>query len=151
MGKQFTLHDPAENMLGGGIPSAGSRMAQRSKASTAGGWAARTAAASMEKAKAEAKARAEEAARAEAEAKAKSAEAKPEEDVARAWEKAGRPKPPAGHVLNRAFVETKSKRLQVLMQPSVYERVRAQAEATGVSVNEMISRLLVAGLEAVEG
>ncbi|MCR5259310.1 MAG: hypothetical protein K6E40_14275 [Desulfovibrio sp.] len=152
MGKKFDLQDPAENMLGGGIPSAGSRMAQRSKASPAGGWAARTAAASIEKAKAEAKARIEEAARAEAEAKAKSAEAKPEEeDVARAWEKAGRPKPPAGHVLNRAFVETKSKRLQVLMQPSVYERVRAQAEATGVSVNEMISRLLVAGLEAVEG
>lgn len=144
MGKKFDLQDPAENMLGGGIPSAGSRMAQRSKASPAGGWAARTAAASVEKAKAEARAKAEEA------AKAKDAEPKPE-DVARAWEQAGRPTPPEGHILNRAFVETKSKRLQVLMQPSVYERVHRQAEASGVSVNEMISRLLVAGLESMEG
>lgn len=147
MGKSFNLQDPAENMLGGGIPSAGSRMRQRAKASPAGGWAARTAAASAEKAQAEAEAKA----KAEEAAKAKDAGPKPEEDVAMAWEKAGRPKPPAGHVLNRAFVETKSKRLQVLMQPSVYERVRAQAEASGVSVNEMISRLLVAGLESMEG
>lgn len=150
MGKQFTLHDPAENMLGGRIPSAGNRMKQRAKGSPAGGWAARTAAASAEKAEAEAKARAEEAAKAEAEARAKGAEPKPE-DVAKAWEKAGRPTPPEGHILNRAFVETKSKRLQVLMQPSVYERVHRQAEASGVSVNEMISRLLVAGLESMEG
>ena len=150
MGKTFNLENPAENMLGGRIPSAGSRMSQRAKASPAGGWAAKTASASVEKAKAEAKAKAEEAARAEAEARAKGAEPDPA-DVARAWEQAGRPQPPAGHILNRAFVETKSKRIQVLMQPSVYERVHQQATASGVSVNEMISRLIVAGLEGMEG
>ncbi len=150
MGKSFDLQDPAANMLSGSIPSAGSRIAQSMKDSPAGGAAAKVAAASAEKAKIEtetkAKTRAEEAAK----AKAKGAEPTPE-DVARAWEQAGRPNPPEGHILNRAFVETKSKRLQVLMQPSVYERVQAQAKSLGVSVNEMISRLLILGLESMEG
>lgn len=82
------------------------------------------------------------------------AEEKPEQeagDVARAWEEAGRPQPPAGHVLNRAYVETKSRKVQVLMQPSLHARIKAQAAKAGVSVNEMISRLVAAGLETMEG
>ena len=82
------------------------------------------------------------------------AEEKPEQevgDVARAWEEAGRPQPPAGHVLNRAYVETTSRKVQVLMQPSLHTRIKEQAARDGVSVNEMISRLIVAGLDAREG
>ncbi len=82
------------------------------------------------------------------------AEEKPAQDagdVARAWETAGRPQPPAGHVLNRAYVETKSRKVQVLMQPSLHARIKAQAAKAGVSVNEMISRLVAAGLETMEG
>ena len=137
MGKTFNLNmqDPAENMLGGGL-SAGRRMAKgpaRQEPERKPAGAGPRMAKAVRKAEGEASPSGQEG------------------DVAKAWEKAGRPKPPEGHILNRAFVETKSKRLQVLMQPSVYERVHQQAEASGVSVNEMISRLLIAGLEAMEG
>ncbi len=34
--------------------------------------------------------------------------------------------------------ETKSRRLQLLMQPSLYEAIRSKAQAEGLSVNELI-------------
>ena len=38
--------------------------------------------------------------------------------------------------------EPKSKRVQLLVQPSVYEAVRTKAEAQGISVNEAINEAL---------
>ena len=38
--------------------------------------------------------------------------------------------------------EAKSRRLQLLIQPSLYEEVKARAEAEGTSVNDQISSLL---------
>jgi len=38
--------------------------------------------------------------------------------------------------------EAKTRRLQLLIQPSLYEAVRARAEAEGMSVNETIGELL---------
>ena len=38
--------------------------------------------------------------------------------------------------------EAKSRRLQLLIQPSLYDRIRDRAEAQGISVNETISELL---------
>lgn len=35
--------------------------------------------------------------------------------------------------------ESKSRRVQLLMQPSLYEAVRAKADSLGISVNEAIS------------
>lgn len=51
-------------------------------------------------------------------------------------------KPPEGYKLNPLFVETKSRRLQLVLQPSLYERVRAGAAAAGLSVNEYCHQIL---------
>ena len=51
-------------------------------------------------------------------------------------------KAPEGYKLNPMYVETKSKRLQLVIQPSLLARVRKQAEKQGLSVNEYIHRTL---------
>ena len=53
---------------------------------------------------------------------------------------------PAGYKLDRRYVETKSKRLQVLMQPSVFAKLKARAESEGLSVNEMLNSILISAL-----
>ena len=42
--------------------------------------------------------------------------------------------------------EAKTRRLQLLLQPSLYEAVKAKAEAEGLSVNEEIGELLRSAL-----
>lgn len=49
---------------------------------------------------------------------------------------------PQGYKVNPAFIETKSKRVQLLMQPSLYARLKAAATAQGLSVNDYIHRAL---------
>ena len=49
---------------------------------------------------------------------------------------------PVGYKVNPLFVEVKSRRLQLLVQPSLYEDVKAQAKAKGISVNEFAHRAL---------
>jgi len=56
-------------------------------------------------------------------------------------------KAPAGYKLNPAFIEIKSRRVQALVQPSVYEAVKARAQAEGISVNEAINNALRAYIE----
>ena len=51
-------------------------------------------------------------------------------------------KPPAGYKLNPLLIETKSRRLQLLLQPSLYRRIKRGADAEGKSVNEFIHSLL---------
>ena len=51
-------------------------------------------------------------------------------------------KPPAGYKLNPLYVETKSRRLQLVLQPSLYDRVKARAKASGLSVNEYCHQIL---------
>ena len=51
-------------------------------------------------------------------------------------------KAPGGYKLNPEYVETKSRRVQALVQPSVYEAVKARAQAEGISVNEAINTAL---------
>ena len=51
-------------------------------------------------------------------------------------------KAPAGYKLNPLYVETKSKRLQLVLQPSVLERVKARAKAKGLSINEYCHQIL---------
>ena len=50
--------------------------------------------------------------------------------------------PPAGYKVNPLYVETKSRRLQLVLQPSLYGRVKAGAAAAGLSVNEYVHRIL---------
>lgn len=51
-------------------------------------------------------------------------------------------KPPAGYKMDPRFVEIKSRRLQLVLQPSLYDRVKAKAAAAGISVNEYVHQIL---------
>lgn len=51
-------------------------------------------------------------------------------------------KPPKGYKLNPLYVETKSKRVQLVLQPSLYDRIRAASNAAGLSMNEFCHRIL---------
>lgn len=49
---------------------------------------------------------------------------------------------PEGYKVNPLYIEKRSKRLQLLVQPSLYDKVKAQAETEGCSVNNYIHRVL---------
>ena len=44
--------------------------------------------------------------------------------------------------MNPEFIETKSKRVQMLMQPSLYDAVKKEAKDKNISVNEMMHEIL---------
>lgn len=50
--------------------------------------------------------------------------------------------PPAGYKMNPMYVETKSRRLQLVLQPSLYDRVKKAAQNSGLSVNEYVHQIL---------
>jgi hypothetical protein len=65
------------------------------------------------------------------------------EAPATAEETAKRPaKAPEGYKLNPFYIETKSKRLQLLIQPSLHEKLKARAKAEGTSVNDIVNTIL---------
>lgn len=49
---------------------------------------------------------------------------------------------PEGYKLNPKYIELKTKRLQLVLQPSLLERVRKKAKESGLSVNEYVHRIL---------
>lgn len=49
---------------------------------------------------------------------------------------------PKGYKLNPKYIEKKDRRLQLLLQPSVYDAIKAKAESQGKSVNNFIHELL---------
>ena len=51
-------------------------------------------------------------------------------------------KPPKGYKFNPLYIETKSKRLQLLIQPSIHEKLKSKAQAEGTSVNDLVNRIL---------
>jgi len=51
-------------------------------------------------------------------------------------------KPPEGFKANPLYIETKSRRLQLLVQPSIHEKMKMKATAAGVSVNEFVHSIL---------
>ena len=51
-------------------------------------------------------------------------------------------KAPEGYKLNPEFIELKSRRVQILIQPSVHEAIKAKAKAEGISTNEAINEAL---------
>jgi hypothetical protein len=55
--------------------------------------------------------------------------------------------PPAGYKVNPVYLETKSKRVNLLMQPSVHERAKSRAAAMGVSLNEFVHIAIEAMLD----
>ena len=57
---------------------------------------------------------------------------------------------PEGYKVNPLYIETKSKRLNLLIQPSLLERVKAVADKAGLSVNETITVAIRQFLEKTE-
>ena len=56
--------------------------------------------------------------------------------------KRGSIKAPAGYKVNHDVVETKSHRVQLLMQPSLYTRLKERAQEQGLSFNDYVHRAL---------
>ena len=51
-------------------------------------------------------------------------------------------KPPTGYKYNPLYVETKTKRVQLVLQPSLFERIKTASEEAGLSLNEFCHRVL---------
>lgn len=51
-------------------------------------------------------------------------------------------KAPAGYKPNPEFIETKSKRVQILVQPSLHREAKAGADKLGISLNDFIHRAI---------
>lgn len=49
--------------------------------------------------------------------------------------------------LNPLYVETKSKRVQLLMQPSLHQKLKALAVSEGQSFNELVHSILMAKVD----
>lgn len=54
----------------------------------------------------------------------------------------GRAKAPEGYKPNPEYIETKSKRVQILLQPSLHEEVKNISKSLGISVNDFIHRAI---------
>lgn len=57
-------------------------------------------------------------------------------------EESTRQKPPAGYKINPLYVETKSRRVQILLKPSNYQKAKDLADKAGQSFNDFINTLL---------
>lgn len=55
---------------------------------------------------------------------------------------------PDGYMINPIYIEKKTRRLQLLIKPSLYNAVKAKADAEGQSVNECINAILEAATKA---
>ena len=65
------------------------------------------------------------------------------EAPATAEETAKRPaKAPEGYKLNPLYIETKSERLQLLVQPSLKAKLKEKAKQEGTSVNDLVHSIL---------
>lgn len=51
-------------------------------------------------------------------------------------------KPPEGYKRNPEFIEVKSKRVQLLLQPSIVDAIKALAKEKGLSMNEAINEAI---------
>ena len=49
---------------------------------------------------------------------------------------------PAGYKVNPLYVEVKSRRVQLLLQPSLYDKVKRRADAERKSFNQIITELI---------
>lgn len=54
----------------------------------------------------------------------------------------GKKKAPEGYKPNPEYIETKSVRLQLLIQPSLKAKLKEKAQAEGTSVNDLVNCLL---------
>lgn len=68
----------------------------------------------------------------------------PEQDREKA---AGFSQIPQGYKLNPKYIEKKTRRLQLIMQPSLYQKVKSRAEQKKISVNEYIHQILESAVD----
>lgn len=68
--------------------------------------------------------------------------AEAEEEQEKITTPAGRQKAPEGYKLNPEYIEKKSKRVQLVLQPSLYNRVKAKAKKSKLSLNEYVHQVL---------
>ena len=54
----------------------------------------------------------------------------------------GNRKPPEGYKLNPEFIEKRDKRVQILLQPSLYREAKAVSAELGISLNDFIHRAI---------
>ena len=59
-----------------------------------------------------------------------------------------RTKAPKGYKQTPEFIEVRSRRVQLLIQPSLYGAIKSRAEAEGISVNEIVNDALIWYLSA---
>jgi hypothetical protein len=64
-----------------------------------------------------------------------------------AEEKIPESKAPEGYKSNPVYIETKSRRLQLLIQPSLHLKLKARAKKERKSVNELINNFLEEALK----
>ncbi len=74
-------------------------------------------------------------------------EPKPEPEKKEQGKHGSKLEPPEGYKLNPQFIEKRTRRLQLVLQPSLYEKVRARAQESGISVNEYIHSVLEEAIE----
>lgn len=51
-------------------------------------------------------------------------------------------KAPAGYKANPLYVEKRSRRVQLLLQPSLHEKIKEKAEQSKCSINDLIHSIL---------
>lgn len=66
----------------------------------------------------------------------------PAEDKAERTERPATGEAPEGYKVNPLYIEKKSKRLQLLIQPSLYDKLKGKADREGSSVNDTLHRIL---------
>lgn len=67
----------------------------------------------------------------------------PAETTAKADTRAeARAEAPEGYRVNPLYIEKRSKRLQMLIQPSLYDLLKGRADSEGCSVNDTLHRIL---------
>ncbi len=57
---------------------------------------------------------------------------------------------PAGFRLNAIYIETKSKRVNLVMRPSLHKRTQQKALEEGISFNDYVHRLIERDIEQAE-
>lgn len=57
---------------------------------------------------------------------------------------------PDGYKVNPLFIEKRTKRVQIIMQPSVFEKAKAKAEQSGKSFNDYVHVLIEKDLDGGE-
>ena len=57
-------------------------------------------------------------------------------------------KAPDGYKINPEFIEKRTKRIQLIMQPSVYNAAKNKAEQNGMSFNEYVHKIIIADLDS---